>query len=921
MKVDISIGPVVPNMSDDSIEALDVVLDLTDFDFSLPRRGSRERSKSSGAILEQRRSSSSTSALLTASPAANMETTANVSNSVVAMLNKDKVECEAFRTSTSNTSRQVTSEPVILSMVNSTVAVRRSSKSSDSQDAANRLSLLLVSESSEVNAPEAIPTTRPEDSLPPTPYTDVHPETTPKGFGSSFQFPSDAQPLERRSSLCNSQTTLPPEPMLSPSSSPLFGPEMDMNDAILRRISLVAAPASREHVIEDDYNESSSTPTMRHGHKAVEGIIIDDQVLYHPPNAASAAITAFRCEASVVAPIRILRAGCTDELDAIENGFVGATLCGCISIIRALHRTTTGRSWEGVWKFGDQSTSVHIFTYGCKDSVELDQETGEPKIVSPYPSEEFASEYERRARSQAFQLLHPWFPTVSDHIGGTHARLCYGQVEVHRPYGAAVVGSIFFVCGQLCRGGNLLQYQLHETPFCESTAKRIFGQLIRYLLALKKSGERSNEGNDDDINTFVAKHDQSDGGYHRSLSFESIVLSGSYDCKLLDCATLRFSDSPEYSPSVKLDIDELVIDPPKFDSHSQFENCSASSVWSAGAILLFMVAGDHLYDKLGNEVYRFFKFALQERNPEWSLRSDALREWRRQRATMGYDNIFYDTESDWGRPVNVDATGIPIIARVEGVPRYTRFWKYMGSCDPDSRRIDRDSRQALSADLKDLLCRMLDIDPMQRITLEKIVKHPWLQSHQAMDMTIPSQVWETETQQSDFKLDMHTRALRQSKSDRDHVFPIFSTFDEATNIISMCSTTLGRGYRCEAHRSRRESAEIAARTSCGRPPRSLSVPVGNRTVENRRLGTVTVLQQKLVQDANGLDFSSVERWWTTQVDRDNEDLGQWEAMFKIEVYFGYWRASWEANSVCATLNEWVSFIHEVGEHVKLVQTD
>ena len=46
------------------------------------------------------------------------------------------------------------------------------------------------------------------------------------------------------------------------------------------------------------------------------------------------------------------------------------------------------------------------------------------------------------------------------------------------------------------------------------------------------------------------------------------------------------------------------------------------------------------------------------------------------------------------------------------------------------------------ADPPHSLAGMLDIDPLIRVSIEDVVRHPWLCSHQAHDLTIPLHTWD-----------------------------------------------------------------------------------------------------------------------------------------------------------------------------------
>jgi len=106
---------------------------------------------------------------------------------------------------------------------------------------------------------------------------------------------------------------------------------------------------------------------------------------------------------------------------------------------------------------------------------------------------------------------------------------------------------------------------------------------------------------------------------------------------------------------------------------------------------------------------------LTERNQE------KIKLWNKCHYAVG-GCLFFDADR-WGKvkPEKRGENGVPVVDRDEnGHPVYPRLWRFL-------------ERQGgmYSPDLKNLLNRMLDVDPRKRIKIEEVCSHPWLQSHQA----------------------------------------------------------------------------------------------------------------------------------------------------------------------------------------------
>ena len=172
----------------------------------------------------------------------------------------------------------------------------------------------------------------------------------------------------------------------------------------------------------------------------------------------------------VTTPIEVLR-GNPEILPhmVIEQAFVGAELCDCIRIVKHLNTGGFGRGWHAVLTSpSGAEMPVFIKTFGTVDTVEVNRD-GSATLKRAWESTKLLDFFEEKVNIEASVYMHPWFPAAVDHPGAADARLCHGAVRF--PGTAAVpgesVGDIFFVCGELCSGGDLWAYGHMDRAFPE----------------------------------------------------------------------------------------------------------------------------------------------------------------------------------------------------------------------------------------------------------------------------------------------------------------------------------------------------------------------------------------------------------------------------------------------------------------------
>lgn len=207
---------------------------------------------------------------------------------------------------------------------------------------------------------------------------------------------------------------------------------------------------------------------------------------------------------------------------------------------------------------------------------------------------------------------------------------------------------------------------------------------------------------------------------------------------------------------------------------------------------------------------------------------------------------------------------------------------------------------------------MLDIDPLTRISIEDVVRHPWLRSHQAHDLTIPLHTWESPEDRDAFAVEMQTRTLDLvDRNERVHVFPVIASFAEAVALIMPCMRANGADYAAHVQPESSSTPNQPRRRSSVSLPVS---PAGDVVTGGRgaQLGTIYITAQR--KRIHGAHRAAIERWHTEQFGAAQAAIGECATVFAIEVSFDTWRVYWERGShVCATLGEWHSFTHSIAD--------
>eukprot|EP00041_Stephanoeca_diplocostata_P022145 m.524836 g.524836 ORF g.524836 m.524836 type:complete len:776 (+) comp21993_c0_seq1:180-2507(+) len=637
---------------------------------------------------------------------------------------------------------------------------------------------------------------------------------------------------------------------------------------------------------------SAPAPTLPPGNGVeVDGI---QQSASFPPQAAKEALRVWKApnRPSVIAPQAAYRApghyGYTprsNQFDAVEadinTGFIGAELCGCIVIDKFLMAGGFGRGWEGTYTRPDKTTTkVFVKTLGVLQSDEKSSHARSAEMKAAYEAEVYT---------------HPWFAAAVDHGSCASARLCYGMAKNQK---SNFANNIFFICGELCKGGDLWAYMLHSEALEERFAKRIFGQLARGLRAMKHCGEPQTRAGAREsatqlfraqVDARIATGPVVKGCFHRDLKLENIIVTDKYDCKIMDYGSLKFTDGTGVTQEVTPDgsvfynsktpwLGTDCFKPPSFFYSSPYTiaqsgyDPAAWDVWSAGTILMYMCAGDVIYSKLKGHVYRFFELAMQECPAD----AQQAKVWRSRRRAIGNQCLFYDTD-DRGRALKI-VDGIPQVPRDKnGVPINARLWKYLFEIDPDAARP---GPRAWSRNLKNLVNRMLDVDPRKRITIEEICEHPWLNDHQSPVLVSGPSV-ETPEENEAFVAEMSRRYVTWvDKKEANSLIKAAVSFDDAVHIITKCLRDNDSHKTVQA------------------------TPTANSPVFE--LGIIEVFREKVAESSTVAPSLPIFR---ARVHKDFIKL-EWVSNVMVKLPNG------EMWSAAATLAEWHHFLESVKEAIQ-----
>lgn len=359
--------------------------------------------------------------------------------------------------------------------------------------------------------------------------------------------------------------------------------------------------------------------------------------------------------------------------EATEQLFVKARLCNTWMVDSYIQSGSFGRGWNGI----DVHSKKKVFIKTFRSYSDRPQRRNR----SPGYDETAAARQEAAIRKEIEVLLHPKFRQMVDHPSVVSNSLCYGSVAVPS---TGRKGDMFFIMTEdLCEGGELFNYLCPPEPpyvrsFSENSARRIFRQIAAGVA-----------------------HLHSVGAYHRDLKLENLVVDAQFNVKIMDFGSMKFTDQMETVTGSDGE-DKLVATTytgvgtggyKPFEAREQAGtggyDPGSFDVWSCGIILFYLVCGDVVFSKLGGQLcFRFIELIITKKK-------------------------FVDFMSKAG---DIDP--------IENAPSHTKLWAYLEDGAHGFRGSD---------ELKHLINLMLDLDPDNRITMERVQKHEWFDEPDASD--------------------------------------------------------------------------------------------------------------------------------------------------------------------------------------------
>lgn len=361
--------------------------------------------------------------------------------------------------------------------------------------------------------------------------------------------------------------------------------------------------------------------------------------------------------------------------DATEELFVSARLCEKWVVDKYIQSGSFGRGWHAV----DAYSKKKVFVKTFRSFSDRPRPRGARKLPVP----ERKAKQEASIRKEVEVLLHPKFIEMCNHPNVVSNLLCYGSVSVPT---TDRKGEMFFIMSEdLCEGGELFNYLCPPEPpyvrsFSESTTRRIFRQIA--------SG---------------VAHIHSVGAYHRDLKLENIVVDANFDIKIMDYGSVKFTDQMSSITNEETGERMLVattyagvgtggykpIEARKTTKAVGYDP-AAFDVWSVGVILLYLAVGEKIYDKVGGGMcFQFIETLIMEKDHQY--------------------------KSFLSPPGEVDP--------IDNAPQHSGLWKF----------LEEDGDLNLTDELKHLINLMLNLDPTTRITIERVLKHDWLDEPDAPD--------------------------------------------------------------------------------------------------------------------------------------------------------------------------------------------
>ena len=423
-----------------------------------------------------------------------------------------------------------------------------------------------------------------------------------------------------------------------------------------------------------------------------------------------------------------------------------------------------GRGWNGI----NVHNKAKVFVKTFRSYSDRPQRRGR----KPGYDEVVAVKQEAAIRKEIEVLLHPKFRMMVDHPSVVSNSLCFGSVTVPS---TGRRGEMFFIMTEdLCEGGELFNYLCTATPtsllgvqLCTSVSSiypppppplfdafYFVPMLIDYvlLLAIRWYARLTSSGppeppyvrsfSEDSARRLFRQiasgvaHLHSVGAYHRDLKLENLVVDAAFNVKIMDFGSVKFTDQMElvtgadgedklvattyvgvgtggYKPyEAREQAGTIGYDPAPFD------------VWSCGIILFYLVAGDVVFSKLGGQLcFRFIELIITKKK-------------------------FVDFMSPPG-----------VLDPLDNAPAHEKLWWYLED--------GADAFQG-SDELKHLINLMLDLDPTNRITMDRVLEHDWFKEDDASDEVFNGEMHSRPISQGNDQLLDLSRHVKTDEAAKEH---------------------------------------------------------------------------------------------------------------------------------------------------------
>eukprot|EP00056_Hartaetosiga_gracilis_P000404 m.38217 g.38217 ORF g.38217 m.38217 type:complete len:513 (-) comp10192_c0_seq1:142-1680(-) len=343
--------------------------------------------------------------------------------------------------------------------------------------------------------------------------------------------------------------------------------------------------------------------------------------------------------------------GNEDGVDGEVNplNFIGSELIGTFKVTSYLKGGAFGQGWRAEICREGEHHDVFVKTMRCIEEVRLRGVETKVEIEQKKRNmlEAVRKEVQVVADARITQLQHENIATPL---------VMYGNVRARN----GVNMDMFFIVSELCAAGMLCEYLIFRTVDNSSSATSFSEDLARFFVHQLVEG---------------VAYMHENGMTHRDLKLENLVLTDTFQLKIIDFGAAKFdTDAVATSSGVKTKtiLGTDIMFPPELRVNTRYYNPRAMDVWCVGVIAFFLIAMEYL--RQNGKDFDFFTKVISRR-----------------------------CRSGW---LSVDD-------RVDGVPQNRLFWDNLSGLE-------------ISDWMKQFLNSIFDLDPNERVTITELQEHEWL---------------------------------------------------------------------------------------------------------------------------------------------------------------------------------------------------